>query len=111
MKIVNRILEDKALKKSEAGRDQIRHALKLFERWGEVLGLFLMDSADFLARLKESRVLRKKIDVGVVEAKLVERLEARAAKDFTRSDAIRHELLALGVTIQDTVQGSQWDVE
>ncbi len=111
MKIVNRILEDKSLKKSEAGRGQIRHALKLFERWGEVLGLFLMDSSDFLARLKESRVLRKKIDADLVEARLVERLEARAAKDFARSDSIRDELLALGVTIQDTAQGPQWDVE
>jgi len=56
-------------------------------------------------------VLRKKIDTKLIEAKLQERLEARAAKDFARSDAIRDDLLALGVTIQDTVQGPQWDVE
>jgi cysteinyl-tRNA synthetase len=111
MKIVNRILEDKALKKSEEGRDMIRHALKLFERWGEVLGLFLMPSNDFLTQLKQSRVLRKKIDTDLVQAKLQERKEARAAKDFARSDAIRDELLTLGVTIQDTAQGVEWDVE
>jgi cysteinyl-tRNA synthetase len=46
-----------------------------------------------------------------VQTKLQERKEARAAKDFARSDAIRDELLALGVTIQDTAQGVQWDVE
>jgi cysteinyl-tRNA synthetase len=89
----------------------IRHALKLFERWGEVLGLFLMPSSDFLTQLKESRVLRRKIDTDLVQIKLQERKEARAAKDFARSDAIRDELLALGVTIQDTAQGVQWDVE
>jgi cysteinyl-tRNA synthetase len=111
MKIVNRILEDKALKKSEQGRDLVRHALKLFERWGEVLGLFLMSSADFLAELKASRVTRRKIDTALIDARLTERQEARAAKDFARSDAIRDELLALGVTIQDTPQGAQWDVE
>ena len=111
MKIVNRILEDKTLKKSEQGRDMIRHALKLFERWGEVLGLFLMPSSDFLTQLKENRVLRKKIDTTLIQAKLEERQESRAAKDFARSDAIRDELLTLGVTIQDTAQGVQWDVE
>jgi len=111
MKIVNRILEDKTLKKSEQGRDMIRHALKLFERWGEVLGLFLMPSADFLVQLKASRVLRRKIDTAGIETRLKERQEARAAKDFARSDAIRDELLAMGVTIQDTAQGPQWDVE
>lgn len=111
MKIVNRILEDKTLKKCDQGRDLVRHAVKLFERWGEVLGLFQMQSADFLGQLKDSRVLRKKIDTQQIEAKLQERQEARAAKDFARSDAIRDELLALGVTIQDTAQGPQWDVE
>lgn len=111
MKIVNRILEDKGLKKSEQGREMIRHALKLFERWGEVLGLFLMPSADFLSQLKHSRVLRKKIDTELVHTKLQERKQARAEKDFARSDAIRDELLTLGVTIQDTPQGVQWDVE
>ncbi|GAB6112849.1 cysteine--tRNA ligase [Desulfomicrobium salsuginis] len=111
MKTVNRILEDKALKKSEQGRDLVRHALKLFERWGEVLGLFLTPSADFLAQLKASRVRRRQIDTALIEARLAQRQEARAAKDFARSDAIRDELLALGVTIQDTAQGAQWDVE
>lgn len=111
MKIVNKILDDKTLKKSEQGRDQIRHALKLFERWGEVLGLFQMDSSLFLSQLKDSRVKRRNIDTSLIDAKLDERREARAAKDFARSDAIRDELLALGVTIQDTPQGPQWDVE
>jgi len=111
MKIVNRILEDKTLRKSEAGRDLVRHALKLFERWGEVLGLFLMPSDEFLAQLKESRVVRKKIDTARIDAKLLERKEAREAKDFARSDAIRDELLEMGVTIQDTAQGQKWDVE
>ena len=111
MKTVNRILEDKALKKSEQGRDLVRHALKLFERWGEVLGLFLTPSADFLAQLKASRVRRRQIDTALIEARLAQRQEARAAKDFARSDAIRDELLTLGVTIQDTAQGAQWDVE
>jgi cysteinyl-tRNA synthetase len=111
MKLVNKILEDKALKKSEQGRNQVRHALKLFERWGEVLGLFQMDSLLFLAQLKESRVKRRRIDTSLIDAKLEERREARAAKDFARSDAIRDELLALGVTIQDTAKGPQWDVE
>jgi cysteinyl-tRNA synthetase len=111
MKIVNRILDDKTLKKSADGRDLIRHALKLFERWGEVLGLFQMDSATFLTQLKDSRIKRRKIDTALIEAKLAQRQEARAAKDFARSDAVRDELLALGVTIQDTAQGPQWDVE
>ena len=111
LKSMNRILEDKALRKSGAGRDQIRHSLRLLKRWGGVLGLFHMDSQEFLLQLKEVRIRRRNIDPENIEARLAERLAARSAKDFARSDAIRDELLAQGVTIQDTPQGSTWDVE
>jgi cysteinyl-tRNA synthetase len=40
-----------------------------------------------------------------VEAKLRERREARAAKDFKRSDAIRDELAAMGYAIKDAPGG------
>lgn len=40
-----------------------------------------------------------------VEAKLVERRAARAAKDFKKSDAIRDELAAMGYQIKDVAGG------
>jgi cysteinyl-tRNA synthetase len=40
-----------------------------------------------------------------VVAKLIERREARAAKDFKKSDQIRDELLAMGVAIKDVAGG------
>jgi cysteinyl-tRNA synthetase len=36
-----------------------------------------------------------------IEARLAQRKEARAAKDFARSDAIRDELLGAGVEVMD----------
>ncbi len=41
------------------------------------------------------------IDDNAIEARLAERREARAAKDFARSDAIRDELAAAGVEVMD----------
>lgn len=35
--------------------------------------------------------------------------EARTAKDFTKSDEIRDQLLAQGITIKDTVDGGVWE--
>jgi cysteinyl-tRNA synthetase len=43
-----------------------------------------------------------------VEALLVQRTEARAAKDWARADAIRDELDALGVEVMDTPSGPEW---
>lgn len=42
------------------------------------------------------------------EALLKERNEAKAARDFTRADAARARLLALGVEVRDTKDGVVW---
>ena len=41
------------------------------------------------------------IDESRIEALIQERLDARAAKDFARSDAIRDELAAEGIALKD----------
>jgi cysteinyl-tRNA synthetase len=41
------------------------------------------------------------LEEGAIEARLDERKEARAAKDFARSDAIRDELITAGVEVMD----------
>ena len=41
------------------------------------------------------------IDEDTIAARLADRREARAAKDFARSDAIRDELAAAGVEVMD----------
>lgn len=43
-----------------------------------------------------------------VEALLVQRTEARAAKDWARADALRAEIDALGVEVMDTPAGPEW---
>ncbi|HTK55465.1 MAG TPA: cysteine--tRNA ligase [Gemmatimonadales bacterium] len=43
-----------------------------------------------------------------VEGKLAERLEARRGRDFARADALRKEVEARGVEIEDTPTGPKW---
>jgi cysteinyl-tRNA synthetase len=50
------------------------------------------------------------VDEAAIEALLDERRAARAAKDFARSDAIRDQLKALGIAIEDSAQGTRWSV-
>jgi cysteinyl-tRNA synthetase len=44
----------------------------------------------------------------VVEARLAERKSARASGDFARADAIRAELLGMGISIEDGPSGTRW---
>ena len=43
-----------------------------------------------------------------VEKLIAERQAARKAKDFARADAIRDELLAMGIILKDTREGVKW---
>ncbi|CAN5909851.1 cysteine--tRNA ligase [soil metagenome] len=43
-----------------------------------------------------------------VEERIAERQAARGARDFARADALRAELAARGVTVEDTAQGPRW---
>jgi cysteinyl-tRNA synthetase len=87
-------LEDAlAVKKVDAG---IKRAV--VEDMDAVLGLnlFGLTRADLRIRPKSATITEAEI-----EAALARRKEARAAKDFAASDAIRDELVAAGVEVMD----------
>ncbi len=70
---------------------------------GWLLGLLTRNVADFFTQ-----------DAGMAEADIdrliAERLEARAEKRYDRADEIRAELLANGIAIEDTREGTSWKV-
>ena len=43
-----------------------------------------------------------------IDEKIRQRESARAAKDFAMSDQIRDELLALGIILEDSINGTTW---
>ncbi|WP_284125981.1 cysteine--tRNA ligase [Parerythrobacter aestuarii] len=60
------------------------------------LNLFNLTRADLRIRPRDAQITEAEI-----EAQLAERKEARDAKDFARSDALRDELAAKGVEVMD----------
>ena len=111
VRLVNRLLEDKGLRAGEAGRDLLQEFLARAKEWEHRLGLFGLDPQAFLAELRSQRARRANIDVARVEELMVARQEARASKDFARSDSLRQEITDLGVSVRDTPEGQVWDLE
>lgn len=111
VRIINRLLEDKNLRASEAGRDVLQEFLARAQQWNTRLGLFGQNPETFLAALRTMRASRKNIDMPRVESLLRERQDARANKDFASSDALRQALQDLGVSVRDTPEGQDWDLE
>jgi cysteinyl-tRNA synthetase len=48
---------------------------------------------------------------GAIETLVEARNDARKAKNFAESDRIRDELLAKGIVLKDTPQGTTWEVK
>ncbi len=76
----------------------------------QVLGVFDEDPATFNEERKLRQLRFLDITPDEIKAKISERLEARANKDWTRSDAIRDELVARGIMLKDSKSGTSWDV-
>jgi len=82
-----------AMKKVDAG--QKRAAIEAMDA---VLGLQLLTLSRQDLRVRPKAAT---IDADAIEATLARRRDARAAKDFAASDALRDELIAAGVEVMD----------
>ena len=71
---------------------------------GHSLGLLQKPAQEWFRRGENA------VDAAHVEALLRDRREARERRDFARADAIRDELTALGIAIEDGAQGTRWSV-
>jgi cysteinyl-tRNA synthetase len=72
---------------------------------GEILGVFDSEPGAFLMGAGPP------IPVEEIERLIVERVEARQGKDFTRADAIRSELAAKGILLEDGPKGTTWKLD
>ncbi|MDA0305126.1 MAG: cysteine--tRNA ligase [Proteobacteria bacterium] len=71
---------------------------------GHVLGLLQQDPEDwFKGETQEGDLIP-----AVIEALIAERNEARANKDFDRSDEMRDQLAADGIVLEDSADGTTW---
>lgn len=71
---------------------------------GGVLGLLQRDTADFL----KSGAVGAGLSEAEIDAMIVARREARAAKNFAESDRIRDALQAAGIVLEDGAGGTVW---
>lgn len=110
VRLINRVLEDKALKNRQGALALLEKCVRAAADWNAILGVFGARPDDFLQELRNTRARRLGLDTARVESLLAERVEARAARDFARADAARDALNSLGVQVRDTPDGPVWDI-
>jgi cysteinyl-tRNA synthetase len=88
---------------SEINRSKSAELASLLKGLGNCLGLLQQEPKTYLqagASLSDEQI-----------AQLIgERAAAKAAKDFSRADAVRKELLEQGIVLKDSAAGTTWEV-
>ena len=70
---------------------------------GAVLGILSEDPVAWLSKSDPDGLTAE-----VIDQMLIDRADAKATRDFSRADAIRDELNAAGIIIEDNASGATW---
>jgi len=87
---------------SEVNRNRSPQLAGLLRALGGVLGLLQLPPEVFLRS-------GSAVDTAHIDALIAQRQTAKAGRDFARADAIRAELLAQGIVLKDSAQGTTWE--
>ena len=96
---------------NRAKQEQPDEAARLggeLKQLGAILGLLQQAPQKFLKGTQQQGM---PLSESEIEAKIDQRIEAKANKDFAQADAIRDELAALGIILKDSREGTSWVLE
>lgn len=100
------VIADQAFSDSATNPHALAITLTQLRESASVLGLLQQDPEDWFKWQPASSADGLTDDE--IEAKIAARKDARANKDFATSDAIRDELQAAGIILEDSADGTTW---
>ena len=88
-----------AIDRREVGAPDARLVADAFAQFDRILGVMVLRRAEDAA---------PPVPVEDIERLIVERRDARTSRDFARADAIRQDLEARGILLEDSASGTRW---
>lgn len=97
--------------------NRVQIANTLAKMWAEikdaysVLGFFAQEPNTFIEEMKNKYLNKMNIEKSYIEDKIQERKEAKQNKNYELADSIREELNNKGIILNDTAEGTTWDIK
>lgn len=76
-----------------------------------VLGFFKQEPEKFVLEMREKYLNKIGIDINYITDEINRRKEAKKEKNFELADQIRAELDSKGIILNDTIEGTTWDIK
>jgi cysteinyl-tRNA synthetase len=108
---LNRLITEKRFDDCPLSLAVLNDGIQKLRQLGDVLGLFGSDPVTWLEKQKSAGLEGGELTAEAIEALIEERKQARADRNFTRSDEIRDELDAKGVILLDSREGTTWKLK
>ena len=109
-KYVNNLLKDKKVPDDE--KAFILNKIKSeIIRCYSVIGLFKENVQGLIDDLKNKYIAKLGLDVAEIEQKIIDRADAKLQKNYDIADKIRSELDEKGIILNDSKDGTSWDIK
>lgn len=92
----------KQLNKLKSDSNEARHLASVLSKLAGILGILQSDPEEFLQGEGDDEFAQQ------VEALIAKRIQARADKDWATADAVRDELSAMNVVLEESKDGTRW---
>jgi cysteinyl-tRNA synthetase len=89
----------------------LRSRSATFKQLAGIMGLLQEDAAAYISRKRAKMLEAIDIDEDTINALIEERYAARNAKNWSRSDEIRDQLLNNNIELKDSADGTTWSVK
>lgn len=77
----------------------------------KILGFFEQELDEFINKMREKYLNKLNINTNEIEEQINKRAEAKKNKDYETADDIRAELDKKGILLNDTKEGTTWDIK
>jgi cysteinyl-tRNA synthetase len=84
--------------------------LDFVHKLGKFMAMFQEPAHEFLLKLDNMLLEKMNLQRSEIDKVVEERSQARANKDFAKSDELRKKLTDMGISVSDTPEGSIWEV-
>lgn len=110
-KILNKVKRMLPETPAKQDLDLLLATVSTLKKLASIMGILTEEAPTYLNNKKAAMLANLDIDETTIDSMIQERDQAKQDKDWEKSDQIRDELLAKGVELKDSPDGTTWSVK